>query len=169
MTFKGIIQKLDSNVWSHCVFVPLEYSEKLIEGTDRRVICTINDNVTIHAALMPNGGNEYFINLNKDVRKELGVDIGSTIEISLKKDTCKYGMPMPLEFQELLEQDELGNTTFHSLTIGKQRNLIHIVGKFKSEEKRIEKSIIILEYLKSVNGKLDFKELNLAFKNSSLK
>ena len=66
--------------------------------------------------------------------------------------------------EELLAQDEHGSKVFHDLTPGRQRSLLHLVGKPKSEAIRIKKAITILEYLKSVNGVLDFKELNLAFK-----
>jgi len=69
--------------------------------------------------------------------------------------------------EELLLQDEDGNKVFHRLTPGKQRSLLHIIAKPKSENIRIKKAVAILEYLKSVNGKLDFKELNLAIKNAN--
>ena len=78
-------------------------------------------------------------------------------------------MPLPDELKTAWDLDEDGHRVFHSLTMGKQRTLIHMVGKFKSADKRIEKSLVILEYLKSVNGNLDFKELNIAFKNANKK
>ena len=63
-----------------------------------------------------------------------------------------------------MNQDELGNTLFHNLTPGKQRNLIYIVAKPKSQDIRIRKAIVIIEYLKSSGGTIDFKELNEALK-----
>ena len=72
---------------------------------------------------------------------------------------------MPEEFEELLLQDETANTLFHALTKGKQRNLLYIIGKPKGTAKRLEKAVVVAEYLKANNGKLDFKALNEAFKS----
>lgn len=114
---------------------------------------------------MPHGENGYFININKEVRTELKLEIGSVVDVSLKPDKSKYGTYLPPEFEELLEQDKLGAEYFELLTPGKKRSLLHIVSKFKSSDKRIEKGIIILNYLCHTEGKLDFKELNEAFRN----
>ncbi len=168
-TFKSRLEKLESDVWHFCIPVEKDIAELFIHGDNRRVICTINHGHTYPAALMHDGQGAYLININKEVRKKMGVTEGIPIEVHLKKDTSDYGMPMPEEFQELLDQDEEGNRVFHSLTLGKQRSLLYIAGKLKSAEKRLEKSIIIIDYLKSVNGILDFKELNEAIKNSKFK
>ena len=91
--------------------------------------------------------------------------IGEEIDIELSKDKSKYGIAQPKEMEELLEQDEIGSIILHKLTPGRQRSLLHIAGIPKSENIRINRAVAILEYLKMVNGKLDFKELNLAIKN----
>jgi len=83
----------------------------------------------------------------------------------LKKDESKYGMPMPEEFDELMKIDDELNEVFHKLTPGKQRSLLHIIGKAKRSETRLNKAIVISEYLKQVNGKIDFKQLQQAFKD----
>ncbi len=56
---------------------------------------------------------------------------------------------------------------FHTLTLGKQRTLLHLIGKPKSGEVRLRKAIAVINYLKEVNGRLDFKELNLAIKTGN--
>ena len=43
------------------------------------------------------------------------------------------------------------------------------MGKPKSEQKQLEKVLIVFDYLKSVSVELDFKELNEAFKNNRFK
>ena len=78
-------------------------------------------------------------------------------------------MPLPEELKTAWDLDEDGSTLFHSLTMGKQRSLVHLIGKPKSSEIRIRKALTMLEYLKSVNGNLDFKDLNEAFKNANKK
>ena len=165
MKFTAKIENFNSTLWGHHVTVSKEIAQAFVIGNDRRVCCEINEKFTFQCALMPHGDGDFFINLNKELRKKLNLEEGMEISIGLTKDTSEYGLPMPEELQELLLQDEEGNAIFHALTLGKQRTLLHIVGKYKSSDVRLTKAIIILNYLKSVNGKLDFKELNEAFKN----
>jgi bifunctional DNA-binding transcriptional regulator/antitoxin component of YhaV-PrlF toxin-antitoxin module len=167
--FKTHIKHVDGQVWYCAVFVPAEIAKQFIDKKQKRVVCTINNAVTFQCALMPKGDGSYFINTNKEIRKKLGLEPGMEVNIGLEADTSKYGMPLPDELKTAWDLDKEAFDVFHSLTIGKQRNLIHIVGKVKSSEVRIKKALVILEYLKSVNGKLDFKELNQAFKEANRK
>ena len=91
----------------------------------------------------------------------------AAFEIELEKDNSKYGMPLPNELKTAWELDEEGYEVFHTLTIGKQRSLVYQIGKPKSSELRIRKALAMLEYLKSVNGNLDYKELNEAYKQAN--
>lgn len=142
--------------------------EDIPEGGDR-FICTINSQVSFPCGIHSAGNDTYYITVNKQVQKELGAQMGDEIEISLQIDTSKYGMPMPIELQTALEQDSLADHYFHDLTPGKQRNLIYIVNQAKQSETRIKKALVIVNYLLSTSGKLDFKELNLAFKDANRK
>jgi len=78
-------------------------------------------------------------------------------------------MPLPDELKTAWELNPEGYAIFHTLTMGKQRSIVHIIGTPKSSEIRINKALTILEYLKTVNGNLDFKELNEAFKLANKK
>ncbi len=164
--FASTLEKIKSAVWNICLMVPLDVSEQVLKNKHTRFNAVINNNIKIPVALMPHGNGQYFININKEIRSQLGVAIGDELEVKLTPDESKYGMPLPPEFEELLNQDEEGSHFFHALTPGKQRNLIYIVSKYKNSDTRIKKSIVILNYLKSTNGKLDFKELNEAFKHN---
>ena len=86
------------------------------------------------------------------------------IEVTIEEDKSKYGMPIAPEMEELLLQDPEGEHLFHKLTPGKVRSLLYKIHGYKSSDKRIETSIIILEHLKANSGKLDWKMLNEAFK-----
>jgi uncharacterized protein YdeI (YjbR/CyaY-like superfamily) len=67
---------------------------------------------------------------------------------------------MPEELQVLLDQDDMGNELFHALTKGKQRSLVYLVSKVKNSNSRLNKSLAIIEHLKDVKGKLDYRMLN---------
>ncbi|MEL6356425.1 MAG: YdeI/OmpD-associated family protein [Bacteroidota bacterium] len=160
------LRQLDSAVYYQAFYVPATTVAELVEG-ERRVICCINGGYEWHAALMHDGKGDYFINVSKEVRKATGIEKGDEVVITLRKDESKYGMPLPTELAELCEIDPEAKEVFHQLTRGKQRNLLHVIGKPKNSETRIKKAVQIMEYLKSTGGKLDFKELNKAMKNAN--
>lgn len=129
----------------------------------KRVVCTVNGSIQLHSALMPMGEGSYIM-INKANREKLGLKEGDKVTIELEKDSSEYGMPMPESLQVMLDQDEEGSQYFHSLTPGKQRSLIYIVSKVKSLDKQINKSLAILDHLKDVQGRLDFRMLNTKIK-----
>ena len=96
----------------------------------------------------------YFIMINQNNVKKLGLTINEEVSLKLEKDHSEYGHEVPESFQMLLEQDEEGNHFFEQLTPGKKRNLIFIVGKVKNIDSQ----------LKQEQGKLDFKKLNQLIK-----
>ncbi len=162
-TFPSTLQNFHDNLWHYHLNVPSDIANLYITN-NRRIFCQIGTLEPFACALMPDGQGDYFINLNKERRKQLGLTEGDSIDITIYKDESKYGMPMPEEMKVLLAQDEEANQYFHQLTPGKQRSLLHIIGKPKTEATRLKKAIVITEYLKTNKGKLDFKELNIAFK-----
>ncbi len=167
-TFESKIEQFNSNLWDYHFMVPEDVAEYFIlKEKTRRVICSINQQVSMHSALMHDGNGQFFININKENRKKLGLEFGNSIQVEIRSDESKYGIPLPEEMKYLLEQDDIGSDFFHKLTPGKQRSLLHIVGKVKSSEIRINKSLVILNFLKDNNGILDFKLLNTAFKEAN--
>ena len=124
-------------------------------------ICTIESKLSMPlSALLSMGNGTYFIMVNATLRKKLKLTFGSVLQVKLKEDTSKYGIPMPEEMAELLQQDKVVDTLFHSLTPGKQRSLLYLIGVPKTTESRIKKAVLISRYLVEVEGKLDFREMN---------
>lgn len=94
------------------------------------------------------GEGKSYITISKARMKELDVSLEDEITIELKKDNSQFGMDVPVEFQEVLAQDSEANSRFSQLTKGTQRATIYLVNQLKTSEKRIEKSIFLLENLK---------------------
>ena len=161
------LRTFDGKLWSFVLPFQKDDVEEFITD-DRRVLLYFTEKDYIHCALMPDGIGDFFININKEVRKQFGLEEDIEIKVGLKKDDSEYGMPVPQELSTLWQDDVLFHKYFHTLTPGKQRNLLHLVNKMKSENKRQEKAIVIYQYLLSTEGKLDFKELHAAFKNGVL-
>lgn len=168
-TFLSKVENFYSKVYHSVIIVPAAIAEQYIDGKNKRVICHINAKGSFQGGLMPDGKGDYYITLSKEKRKKFDLGFGDEIEVRLEKDNSKYGLPMPEEMGALLEMDEEGNKFFHALTLGKQRNLLFMVGKPKNADTRLRKALVIVDYLKAVKGKLDFKELNEAFKAANKK
>ena len=167
MKYTTTLDNFNTRLWSYHIKVPLDIAEKFIDGKDKRVLCSINGGEAMHCGLMPAGDGVYFININKEVRKKYGLELGMNCEVHLEKDHSEYGMPFPEELEAVLAEDENGKAYFDKLTPGKKRNLIYIVNKVKDSDKRIEKSIIIIEHLKHFSGKIEFRILNDALKQNN--
>lgn len=151
----------------HNVFLVQEADVRDLLKRDKnpgRIIFSINGNGKISRALMPSGDGNYFILINQEICKQYKLEPEVEVVLQLSPDDSEYGMPLPEELAELWAVDEDAYTIFHKLTPGKQRGLIYQIGKPKGAETRIKKAVQISEYLKSVNGKLDYKELNAYMK-----
>ena len=165
MQFKAHIGKFSGDLWGHHLIVPTEVAEQFVDGNNRRVILQIQNGKPFQCALMHKGDGSFFINLNKEIRKKLGLAAGMEVEATLQKDESRYGIPMPEEMLAAMEIDPEGTDFFHALTLGKQRSLLYVIGKPKSTDIRIRKALIVLEHLREQRGKLDYKILNQDFKD----
>ena len=163
--FEGILEKYENNLWNYHVKVPEVIVLALKEKGVKRFLCSIDKGDPFHASLMPAGNGIYFIKLNQELRKRHRLSLGRKMLVSFTEDESKYGMPMPEEFEEILRQDDLSQKRFEKLSPGKQRSLLYLVNKVKNPQKRLEKSLIILEHLVEQKGELDFKKLHQDFKD----
>lgn len=166
MTHKTITSYLEVFDWAigyHHFPIDAQTTLELASANHKRVICTVNQTVVMHCALMPKN-DASFIMVSKKIRTQLGIELGDKVELSLKKDESEYGMPMPTSFEMVLAQEEQAFEHFKRLTPGKQRSLIYIISKVKNIDKQINKSLAIAAHLTEMNGKLDFKLLQQKIK-----
>jgi hypothetical protein len=168
-TFKIVtkIKAINSDLWSNTLPVSNSVADQLIEGKDRRIICHIDGIKPFHCALLPDGKGSWYILLNNKRKKELGLTEGEEIYAELEKDRSEYGMEMPIELREVLDQDEHADVLFHKLTPGRMRNIIHAVASVKSSEIKIRKALVYAEHLKKHKGKIEFKELGQEMKEAN--
>ncbi|MBO3696996.1 YdeI/OmpD-associated family protein [Roseivirga sp. E12] len=158
MTVTTTLEKFDQGIWGYHFPISSEVTKKMSSDDHRRVICSVNGMIKMHCSLMPLNDASYIM-INKTNRLKLGIRLGEKVELRLEKETSEYGLPMPESLMVLLDQDEEGSEYFHALTPGKQRSLIYIVSKVKSIDKQINKSLAILEHLKDMHGKIDYRLL----------
>ena len=165
LRFTSVLERSDNKLWGCHFRVPVRVTRQLIEGSSRRVICTLNSSAPYQCAILHRGEVLFLITVNKSLRTKLRLDFGEEVEVCLKKDKSEYGLPLPEELRELLRQDPEGNNLFHALTRGKQRTLLYIIGSAKSSLKRVSRSIIVVRHLKTNKGKINYRQLNVAMKS----
>ena len=157
--FKAVLTVATPESGWHYIPVPWKTGEKFPKsGTTRRVMCTINGTETFPCALMPYDG-EFTVVVNKARRKKLGIDAGDKITVEIAADESEYGMPMPEELQEVLNQDPDGLKAFESMTPGKRRSFMYSIGDIKDIDKRIHTALIFIEHIKKHDGKVVYEEL----------
>ncbi len=148
-----LVRSTNDSGW-HFLLVTADIVAKFgFEGKSKRIICTINDGEGFQCALLP-WGELFYIIVNKKKRDAIGIVAGDVVNVLLAKDESKYGLPMPEEFQEVLNQDPDGNRLFHGLTAGKQRSLLYQLAKPKDIDVRIHQALLIVDHLKENDGKI---------------
>ncbi len=139
--------------WHFLVVDPKIALKLPTDGKTRRVVCSVNGGEPFQCAVMP-WGEIFYIIVNKGKRDALGIGVGDTVSVELVPDESKYGLPMPEDFREVLDQDPDGDRLFHALTPGKQRGILYYLGNIKDIDKRIHAGLIFIEHLKDNDGKI---------------
>ncbi len=101
-----------------------------------------------HRAIQKSKGL-YYISLGKTTMNEAKVQLGEILTIKLEADTSKYGMPFPIEFEEVLRQDIEADEKWQALSPGMKRSLLHYISSDKTVNTRIQRSIYMAEKLKT--------------------
>lgn len=160
--FDAVLEESTNKLWGCHFSVPQTIALTLLdENKEKRVVCTLNGQIEYQCALIHRGDGTFLIMVNKKNQTKLGIKPGSRVQVGLRKDDSEYGLPMPEELAEVLAQDEDGNRLFHTLTPGKMRTLLYIVGQPKDSDARIRRALAVLGHLQRNQGKIDYKQLNL--------
>lgn len=157
--FNTVLERSPEMSGWHFLVIDKKTADKLsFKDQYKRVVCTINGGESFQCALMPSGG-KFYIMVNKKKRDELGIVADDKVKVELVIDESKYGLPMPEEFREVLDQDPQADKLFHALTAGKQRSMLYYIGKIKDIDKRIHAALLFIEHLKNNDGKIVGKVL----------
>jgi hypothetical protein len=163
--FTSVLEKSTNKLWGCHFSVPASIVKRLSGENSRRVVCMLNDIIEYQCAMLPHGNGTFVITVNKKIRDTLKSGFGDEVQVSIKKDESKYGLPLPEELKELFRQDKEGSKFFHALTKGKQRTLLYIIGKAKDPGKRVTQAMIIVRHLKANNGTINYRQLSGALKD----
>lgn len=142
------IQKMGAGYMDYIELNP-QTVKKVTAGGNKRVVCTLNGALSIHAAVMKTKEGMYYIMISAANQKKLGVKKDSKITAEIEIDKSELQFPVPEEFAEVIATDPAAKKAFDRLTVGNKRGLIALVNMVKSADKRIERSLLIAEAVKA--------------------
>jgi hypothetical protein len=143
-----VIQKMGAGYMDY-ITLDIKTAKKLTTGGNKRVLCTLNGTLSIHAAVMKTKEGMYYIMISAAVQKRLGVKTGSKITADIQIDKSDLQFSVPEEFAEVIATDPAAKKVFDNLTDGNKRGLIALVNRVKSVDKRIGKSLLIAKAIKA--------------------
>jgi uncharacterized protein YdeI (YjbR/CyaY-like superfamily) len=132
----------------HYILLDSKTVAALTKNNNKRAICTINNTLQIHCAILNNKELGNFIQIGATNCKQLKIKAGDTIEASFVVDDTQYQFEMPEELREVLLADPEAHKIFHDLSAGNQRSLIYLISLVKSSDKKIERALLIAEKIK---------------------
>ena len=97
--FKAVLKEHKSSVWGHHVLVPKKVSDPFAKKGVKRVVATFGGKVKNQISFMPNGDGVYFLNVNKEIRKQLKLNFGDEVKVSIEPDESKYGIELCEEME----------------------------------------------------------------------
>jgi hypothetical protein len=143
---KAEIKKLWENANYIGAIIPTNIVEILPKGKVR-IEGKYNNSIKFNLAINKLGDLHYTY-IKVKTLKELNLKIGDAIDMSFEiVDNEKINYPE--ELIEFLTQDEEFYSAFEKLSIGKKRNIAHIINSTKSIENKIEKLIKMSEDIKA--------------------
>jgi hypothetical protein len=142
------IQKFGAG-YMHYIELNSEDVQRLTAGGNKRVVCRLNNQLDIHAAIMKTKEGMYYVMIGSTYLKQLNLMINSKVTVAIEIDKSELQFSMPEEFAEVIATDNRAKEVFDRLTAGNKRGLIALVNMVKSSDKKIERSLLIAEKLKA--------------------
>ncbi|MES2630002.1 MAG: YdeI/OmpD-associated family protein [Bacteroidota bacterium] len=158
-TFTTQIKKLDYLNMA-VLWIPAEIVKQVGGTSNKRFLCSVNGAKAFQGGFQAFGDGEACINITAKRLKEAGVGIGDVAELVLTEDLSEYGMDMPEELREVLDQHPEGNRRFELLTPGRKRYIIHYVASVKNPQLRVDRALLLIGNLvKLPVGKEQFRQM----------
>jgi Bacteriocin-protection, YdeI or OmpD-Associated len=124
--------------------IEAERVEKMSQKRATRLVCILENSITIHCGLNHLGDGNFFIIIAGRYAQELGKNLGDSVRFSIHEDPNPLGIAMPEALEALLEQEPFLKKTFETLTDGKKRSVMVAVSKIKNVDKQIQTAMDLL-------------------------
>ena len=141
-SFSAQIERFEMEAAWHFIAVPSELTDAVRAHQAGRYVITVNDAVTWHCGLLPTGDQRWFVAVSQEKIAAAQTKLGGWVHVDLAPDHSKYGMAVPEDLQDCLDDDPEFLKRFDAMLPGKRRGRIHHIASAKTEAtvaKRIAK------------------------------
>lgn len=152
----------NNSLWVNQLLVPEDIALDLKSKNIKRFRCKVKT-VEWQCSVLQDKGL-FYIMLNKNRYQQFNLSENEPIEVTLTEDNSEYGIDMPVVLEKQFINNQDAFDYFGKLSPGKQRTLIYLVAKVKSEISQLKKANAIIHHLIETEGNIDFKRLNEVIK-----
>ncbi len=127
---------------------------------NQRLLITLDSKIQWQAGVLALGEGSGLITVQQNRLKKLGKTLGDSVFVQLEKDESEFGVPVPEEIIEYWNQVPESKMRFDALTPGMKRYILNHVDTAKSNEKRAERTHLLMSnLLLAPQGKETFRFL----------
>ncbi len=126
-------------------YVPFPHSVEEMYGTRAsvRVKATFNG-LAVNRALIPMGDGTHYLIISGELRRKLGLTLGSPVRVAVVKDEHPDEVVLPEELEAALDLEPGARATFNGLKAGVRRGMAHWVNSAKSPDVRARRATDML-------------------------
>lgn len=128
-------------------FVIVPFDVEAAFGKKRVPVAATIDGVPYRGSLMRYGRPEHMLGVLKDIRRQIGKDIGDTVDVVVWEDHGERVADVPPELAEALAKNPEAKARFEKLSYTHQREHAAYIAEAKKEEtrqRRVENTIRFL-------------------------
>ena len=126
--------------------IEIPFDVKATYGSARpRVTVTVNG-VTLRTTVAVYGGVS-FVGIRKEIREQMGVEIGDTITLTMEPDTAERTVDVPADLKRALAKNAAAKKKYESLSYSHRREHAQFVAEAKKPETRERRVAKVLEML----------------------
>ena len=141
--FKAKIYSVGIN---RCVDIP--ESVTLALGREKFIPVTGKvENLVFRSNLVPRGGGKHRLFIHSDIWKQLGIDNGDSVKVSIRKDLEPREVIIPDDIQSALRANQEANDAFKAMTDNGRRSFVRWISEAKRADTRADRIQVGLERL----------------------
>jgi len=143
MKFKTTIVQTGNNTG-------IEVSEKILYelGGGKKPLVVVIINGYTYRSAVGKMGEKFMLSLSAENRKNANVKGGDFVEISVELDTEPRTVELPIDFQNLLNKNQIAKQNFDKLAPSKKKAMVLSITDAKTDETRKRRLTKAIESLK---------------------
>jgi len=129
-------------------FVEIPFDVEQAFGRKRVPVRATIDGVPYRGSLVRMGGACHMLGVVKDIRQQLGRDVGDVVHVTIEEDLEERTIDVPADLAAALQQDAAAAAFFEKLSFTHRREYVQWIEEAKKEETRRNRVVKAVAMLK---------------------